>query len=235
MKIDWIVWLGCVLLFGAGVILGLAPAGDSFYKVENIHDFFEIIAAIATVTAVVVAVLSVNAWKSQMRDTADHDLARKILVSAYEYREAIKAIRSPVIMSYEASPEAGEKAVEDPKLESFRGECRAYQRRFSRAEPIRVRLLTYSLEAEVVWGEELKDYLIHLMRLETEISIFLRSHLIAQDPSSPDDSKKAHSEILLSKRDALMDDFSEEGDAFTQDMKKRLSKIEQFLKEKLIR
>ncbi|MCQ9423429.1 hypothetical protein NRB16_07830 [Pseudomonas sp. LJDD11] len=65
MKRDWVIWGGCVALFGAGVIWGKISGGPDFFKVANIHDLFEILGATATVIAASVAVSALSGWKGQ--------------------------------------------------------------------------------------------------------------------------------------------------------------------------
>jgi len=85
MKKDWVIWGGCVLLFGAGVIWGLMWTKKEFFYVQSIHDLAEIASSIATVAAVFIAL---TAWKKQLRAQADHDLARRVVVGAERFKKA---------------------------------------------------------------------------------------------------------------------------------------------------
>lgn len=235
MKRNWEIWLGCAALFGAGVVWGLAHAKRNFFEVDNIHDFFEILAAIATVVAVVLAGMGLNAWKKQVRATADHELARRILIALHEYVEAINAVRNPMIMMYEITPERGEQEHPDPVVEEFAGEVRAYQRRLTRAEPVRAKLFSYSIEAEAVWSKLHREAIQSLFRMESEIAIYLRSYLISHDPKNAPDMREAHKNLMAGKRDALRGPIGDEEDDFTRDMKLRFEKAKALLVEKFIR
>jgi hypothetical protein len=235
MRRDWVVWLLCFLLFGCGVVWAQIPIKSSFFIIDNVHDLFEILGALATIIAVCVAASGINAWRWQLRATSDHDLARKILVSIYKYREAIKRIRHPMIMASETSADDNEKRSENPDIERFQGMCKAYDRRFKAAGEIRVLLLSELLEADVVWGEKLRAIVSQLIKLELELSTFVRSYLMIINPSEANDMRKAHAELQKKRRDILYDDLSVEGDEFTQDFNRRLALSEQYLKDKLIR
>ena len=234
MRKDLTIWFGCILLFCAGTVWGLAHKKRDFFQVANLHDFFDIFGAIATIAAVVLAALSLNAWKKQKRAEASHDLARQVLVSVYEYREVIKAVRNPMIMSYEIAPEAGEQPSADPMTEKFHGELRAYQRRLARIEPVRVRLLAYSLEAQVVWGNDIKEVFSLLLMLENQIGMYLRSYFISRSPLEADDFREAHKNILKKKRNPLVDGLFEGVDEFTRDMDYRFEAMEKILRGKMI-
>ncbi len=82
---DWMIWLGCLLLFGAGAVWASVPLKASFFEVSDVHDLFEIFSSIATVFAVV---FGVGAWRRQVSGQADLELARKVAVEALRIKEA---------------------------------------------------------------------------------------------------------------------------------------------------
>lgn len=77
------VWIACFLLFAAGCVWAQIPIPTDFFKVANIHDAFDIASSTATVAAVFIAL---TAWRKQMRAQADHDLARRLLITADQYK-----------------------------------------------------------------------------------------------------------------------------------------------------
>ncbi|MBJ2237021.1 hypothetical protein JFT61_19600 [Pseudomonas fluorescens] len=235
MKRDWVVWLGCFLLFGMGALWARVPISNNFFVVENVHDLFEILGAIATVAAVLLAAAGINAWRSQLQATSDHELARRLLVSLYKYREAVRSIRHPMIMSSETSPGENEKRSDDSDIDRFQGLCKAYDRRFKAAGEIRILLLSEILEADVAWGEKLKNTILPLVKLEFELNTYIQTHLRVINPSAVSDMRIAHAEILKKRRDIMYDDLSVEGDEFTQEFNKKLELSEKYLKDKFIR
>jgi hypothetical protein len=235
MRRDWAVWLICFLLFGCGAVWAEIPIKSNFFTINNVHDLFEILGALATIIAVCVAAAGINAWRWQLRATSDHDLARKLLISIYKYREAIKRIRHPVVMTSETSADDNEKRSIDPEVERFQGLSKAYSRRFKAAEDIRIILLSDLLEADVVWGDKLRTIVAQLVTLELELGVYVRSYFMIMNPLEADDMRAAHSELQKKRRDVLHDDLSEDGDEFTQDFNRRLALSEQYLKGKFIR
>jgi len=89
LKKDWVVWLGCVSLFCAGVVWGAIPRGKEFFDVKNLHDLAEIFGSLATVAALLLAVVGYNAWKKQLVATSDHELAKRASLSLRKYRAVL--------------------------------------------------------------------------------------------------------------------------------------------------
>lgn len=85
MKKDWVIWGGCALLFGAGIVWGQMWPKKDFFAVTDIHDLAEILSSMATVAA---AFFALTIWKKQIRAQADHDLARRALVRLERFKNA---------------------------------------------------------------------------------------------------------------------------------------------------
>lgn len=83
MKKDWVIWIGCVLLFFAGVVWGMIPDKSGFFIVESIHDLFEIFGAIATIIAAAVGVIALTNWQSQFRHAEKFKALKELKDAAY--------------------------------------------------------------------------------------------------------------------------------------------------------
>lgn len=88
MQRDWVVWLGCFLIFCAGAVWAAVPIGTDFFVVKDLHDMFEIVSSIATFLAVGLAFIGINAWQNQVSGEADHELARRFSVAVLKYQNA---------------------------------------------------------------------------------------------------------------------------------------------------
>jgi len=153
LKKDWSVWLWCVLLFLAGVTWGSIKLKTGFFTVDNVHDLFEIFSSAATVIAVILAALSINAWRSQIKAESDHDLARKLAVSLINFKEAIQAAHSDMqfcrnncIVGFEGLP---------PHL--LRHVTDSFIVRMDKAKTIKAEILALLIEARALWGDELSN------------------------------------------------------------------------------
>lgn len=84
-----LMWLGALAILA---VLGFElfkklQFGSEFYKVDNIHDLFEIFGAAATTVAVVVAAVSLGSWRKQAKASFDHELARVLIVNLNKFRD----------------------------------------------------------------------------------------------------------------------------------------------------
>ena len=70
----------CLGIFFIGVIWIELIFLSDFWKVENVHDLFEIFGAVATSGAVLIALMTMNSWKQQAKAEADHELARRVVI-----------------------------------------------------------------------------------------------------------------------------------------------------------
>lgn len=61
----------------------------------------DVITASAAVTAAVVAVKGLRAWKKQLRGKTDYELARRCLKAVYRVRDGIRMVRNPLQSSEE--------------------------------------------------------------------------------------------------------------------------------------
>ncbi|MFJ4256542.1 hypothetical protein ACIP01_06240 [Pseudomonas monteilii] len=66
----------CVGVFAAGVIWSRLIFPSVFWKVDNIHDLFEMLGVVATIIAASVAVSALNGWKGQFAHTEKYRLIR---------------------------------------------------------------------------------------------------------------------------------------------------------------
>jgi hypothetical protein len=147
MRTDWVVWIGCVSLFVTGVIWGRVPIPIDFFKVEDVHDLFEIAGAGATVLAVCLAAAGLNAWKLQILATSDHDLARRASIALHTYLAAvIRACQVAEFLEVRVASEIGKGGIKPHQIDGIR-------RELERLESAIESLKALSLECKIVWGE----------------------------------------------------------------------------------
>ncbi|MGE8461871.1 MAG: hypothetical protein ACN6P0_12445 [Pseudomonas capeferrum] len=145
----WASWVLCSLLFGAGVIWGAIPKGLDFFKLQDIHDFAETIAAIATVVAVGLAYAGYNAWKTELVVTSDHDLARRASVVLMRYKfGAIRGFELARQLALRMRHEVGKEGTAPDMIDEVRSEMLAL-------EGLSSEIGTLAIECKVVWGDEI--------------------------------------------------------------------------------
>lgn len=164
LKTDWLIWLCCVALFGAGAVWGGVPIRTNFFVVANIHDLFEIISSIATVIAVVIAVFGLNAWKRQISATADHELARKVSIALSKYKDEVLMLWSDAHASA-VQIESGNTSLDSKyfKLVNSNMKKKMHSTRSSRAE-----LKALSIECKAIWGEAFEREFHQILSFERQ-------------------------------------------------------------------
>ena len=112
----------------------------------------------AVITGTVVAIKGLSTWQRQLKGQSEYDLSRRILVSLFKYRDTINGVRYPVMWAYEMPTPLDEDAKGMSRDQiSFYSTSKAYQARLDKVQNVRTNLYADLLEAEALWGDELKE------------------------------------------------------------------------------
>lgn len=204
-------------------------------NIPSVSDVKDAVTTIAAGVGIYVALAGLSTWKRQLKGQTDHDLARRILVTAYRYREAIKGVRHPAMFGNEfPEPPEPQRARMHPDQIRHYGLAQAYQNRWNKVQEQRVELYTSLLEAEALWGTELKDKLFaNVFNLEWELFTAVRHHLQLSNPDENEATKDAIERLSVNNRDILYDSLEKDGDAFSRDFATAIGSVETYLKPKL--
>lgn len=154
----------------------------------------DLIISAAAVTGAVVAVKGLGAWKNQLKGRSEYELARRLLVGLFKYRDAVHGIRNPVIWVYEMpTPPQDEADKMSREQIQFYGTSKAYQARWDKAQNERTQLYADLLESEALWGIDLKRLFEKIYELEHELFTNIRRYLDLINPDSTDGHKEATS------------------------------------------
>ncbi|MCT8330283.1 hypothetical protein [Albidovulum sediminis] len=185
----------------------------------------------AAVLAACAARSGLNSWKNQNIWTADAELARRILIALYRFRDSLYAVRHPAMfageMRLDAEQESKLSEVEQ-RQESVRS---AYSRRWSRHQEQAIELSSLMIEADAVWGEELSKKVSELRKLERELWAYINLYLDAHY-SRDTELAREYRKILKGERNILYDMLKED-DVFRMDFVKALAPVERYLRGKL--
>ena len=194
----------------------------------------DLILSAAAITGAIVAIKGLSTWQKQLKGQVEYALARRLLVSLFKYRDAINDARHPVVRAQEKSFPPEEKAKEMSQEQiHFYGLGEAYQARWNKVQSERVNLCADLLEAEALWGDELKRLFKTIYDLEHELSMNIRLYLEAKNPETDDGLRRATHKIRKERRDIMYDDLSDEGDDYKKEFRKGVENIERYLKPKL--
>lgn len=163
MKKDWVVWVLCILIFLAGTTWGsISLKKDVFWRVDSVHDLFEIIGVFGTFAAVLLGVVGLNTWKKQIKAGLDNELARRVLVSTYKYSQVVIATwrHADLAASY----------VKEPSDYDFMGERSSFvevaKTAYEDACDARADFLALQAECKAIWGDLLSKDADDLLSFE---------------------------------------------------------------------
>ena len=88
------------------------------------------------------------------------------------------------------------------------------------------------LEADVIWGEQLRSISRSIFDLEIELKIVIENFLRASNPLNSEDARNAAENFLRKKRDIMYDSLGED-DQFGKDYAAAFEPIEKYLRAKL--
>ncbi|WP_336334296.1 hypothetical protein [Pseudomonas putida] len=166
-------WLLCFGVFGAGAVWSKIILPSDFWKVGSIHDLFEIFGAIATSIAVYIAA----SWKKQLGSARDYELARKIAIAIFQYRESS-------IEVWAAAYDCLKKHSEQERLEI--GMRKAFtlsiEARLENAQSFRAEIQAYLVECRAIWKNGIDKDFSEIIAFEQVCSSCAKFYLATINP-----------------------------------------------------
>lgn len=177
----------------------------------------DISTVVAALTAAIVAVLGLQAWKKQLKGKVEYELARRVLRAAFDVRGAIRFVRNPVQMGGEIERAVKEAGVDiDSKGAEFRAKSQAavYQGRWKKVNEAMSELDIELTEAEVSWGPEIQNRAKPLRecigKLVSKIWLYIDNLEQPRDQSDSNERKEIRQVIYLQSEDPDKDTFASE-------------------------
>ena len=185
--------------------------------------------AVAALTAAIVAVLGLQAWKKQLKGKVEYELARRVLRAAFNVRDAIRFVRNPFQMGGEIEFAVKEAGVDiDPKSSAYRAKSQAavYQGRLKKVDQTMSELDIELTEAEVSWGHEIKNRVKPLRecigKLAAKIWLYTYNLEHPEDKGDSTEWKEIRDVIYLQSEDP-------DKDTFATDVNRAVDNIAEFL------
>lgn len=179
----------------------------------------DILTGVAALTAAIVAVLGLQAWKRQLKGKVEYELARRVLRAAFNVRDAIRFVRNPFQVGGEIERAVKESGIDiDPNTAAFRAKSQAavYQGRLKRVDQTMSELEIELTEAEVSWGHEIQNRAKPLKQCIGKLvsKIWLYTYNLEHPEDKPDskERKEIRDIIYLQSEDPHKDTFATEVD-----------------------
>jgi hypothetical protein len=193
-----------------------------------ISDFTVAVAAIVTATA---AWKGLSSWKLEQAGKVHFEVARQLARATYRLRNAMNDARA-VFTSAAEFPE-GYNSVNRTDREEAEAWAHIFKNRFTPLREVALELQTVGLEAEVLWGEEVKQKVAALLRCVSLLRAGMERRirqLASGDPRRPDQL-----EAYTKTEDIVFGstEFADIENPFTDQVRVALGDMQDFLKAHL--
>jgi hypothetical protein len=196
----------------------------------------DIITAIVALIAGAVAIYGVIAWKKQLKGKTEYELARRVLRAIYKVRDSIRIVRSPIQTGGEMEEAVKASGISyDPNDRNIHAQTQraVYQLRWKQLSEARSDLQLELLEAEVSWGEEIKEKLKPLNDCIGKLFATVHLYLDELERPSRRTDEVAEKNREESFRILYWASDNPEEDSFSGRVKNSVEQIETFLKPHL--
>lgn len=202
--------------------------------IECINLVKEVFLTGTAITGVYVAIQGLDTWKQQLKGQADYNLARSLLINTYKYRDALYFVRNPIMTGAELALTQEEKqGALTYNEESYRGNVKAYQKRWDAVLKCRNEISADIIEAEALWGKAMPKIIRNLINQEDELYRQINHFLAIKNPNLSNDEKDFDRKNF--NRKFLYDSFDDTKDPFRLSFSEALLPIESYLRGKLHR
>jgi len=198
---------------------------------ETIAIVKDVILSGVAIVAAYVGLRGLGTWRRQLRGNTEYQLAKSMLASVYELREAIASVRHP-FMQYSRDPELPQETLKElsQREREWHALAQAYQRRWDPVPEAKAKLDANLLEAEAVWGQEIRAKVNPLNGLIGELVFAIQDHLEARNPNGDYESPGAE---LVKKRRETLSGLGE-ADRFKQQVDEVIRGIENDLRPHIV-
>lgn len=196
----------------------------------------DVVTALTALTAGIIAVIGLRAWRKQLRGKTEYELARRLLRASLNVRDAIKHVRNPIKWGGEISHSLREAGIEiQPNDSQFqaKSEASVYQFRWKKLQEAMSDLEVELLEAEVSWGDDIVGKVQPLRKCIGKLhgKIWLHTYELEHPTHRVTEESEKNRQEVASVVYWVSDDPKE--DPFSGEVKAAVDQIADFLKPHL--
>lgn len=185
--------------------------------------FKEILYFLVTVGGLLVAVLGLKTWRKQIKGKTEYEAARKLYKAVLQLRDGISFVRNPFIPVSEMVKAEEQYKKENPNATSDSNNA-VYQARWNKIVEAMSAVELELLEAEVLWGKEIKEVIKPVLDCVKKLNITLFKFLNPQFKISNHENLRT---IMYEINNPS------EKDEFTVEVVKAVEKVADYLKPKI--
>ncbi|HEY4144593.1 hypothetical protein [Pinirhizobacter sp.] len=202
-----------------------------------IKDLIVAVAAIVTSTvAVVTATVAwkgLSRWKHEQAGKVHFEVARQLARATYRLRDAMNDARNSFTSAAEFPPDYD--AMNDMGEEKAKAWAHVFTNRFAPLREAVSELQTMGLEAEVLWGDEVKQKVTALVQCVGLLRFAMQENVFYIAMS---EEKRARYEKIYGKYEEMVHgstDVEEDKGEFTERVRKALGDMQALLKAHLVK
>ena len=184
--------------------------------------FADIAVSIAAIVAACAAWLGLDSWRRELKERADYEVARNLLRATYKLRVEIEKLRSPFISAQEFPPEydpTGEDRVKEAYAYHY-----VYANRFQHVLTATEEFDSQALEAESLWGEQIKPKTDEFRQCVIVLKVAIQSAI--SDKRSGGKNFERYSDFADETMETLEDYGKNVENKFSRQIKKAITEIE---------
>lgn len=178
-----------------------------------------------------VGVSGLKIWRKQVRGTAEHDLALRMLKELYQFHMVLDAGR--IARVYESEVKQQDASLSISREEYYRCLELGFERRIEKITSIYAELSASALSAKAVWNEGAQDLLCDIRELKLEYEEYVRQKLLSVNPFLSCEQRDNSKDKLAPGRDVLRESNTI-SDEFGQTLEAAVQEVEKYLRSKLI-
>jgi hypothetical protein len=199
--------------------------------------FLKDLFTIASLTiAAAVAIMGLRTWRRQLKGTANYELAKRLLKATYQLRDALQAVRSPLMMAGEIAHAIKEAQLAiKPGDDNYHadGNAAVYQLRWKPVVEAYQALEVEAVEAEALWGSEARAATTAIRKSINSLSAALDLYLRDMQPHGARILDNASRETF--QRIVYSVSQNPDEDSYLHDLTAAIASIEAFAKPHLTR
>ncbi|WP_133408171.1 hypothetical protein [Parashewanella tropica] len=131
----------------------------------------DICLAVAAVTTAYVAYTGLEKWQKELRGKANFEVARELIKSIYKLRDELSYCRSPFILASEFPENYKGSFDKHSDYEEGQAWSYVYSKRWEPVGEAVQKFDTAVLEAEALWGTEIKDKALKLRKCVRNLQV----------------------------------------------------------------
>lgn len=178
----------------------------------QISDIIDIVVGISASAAAIAAWRGLYVWREENKGKTDFDVARRLLISVFRLRDAIKEARNPWIDASEFPPDyRSQSATNQQQGEAW---VHVFKGRWTPIREAASEMRALTVEAEALWGSNIRCQTDKLERVAVKLRTAMDAKIRNEAGGGQDfESDKRFSKMVherLNEHADMPDDFSKE-------------------------